>query len=254
MKIRIKRSLNHVSLELDTTTLYQEDYQLAMLSKNHIDGLLPLRCLHLEEQTRFIYEVGNRISMKNYFKQEELSAQAIYHFLSSLLDTLELLQDYMLIADGLILHPNYIFKGNHGKEESWQFLYQPNRKYALHKSFHELTEYFVQALDYQEQEGILLAYQLHKETMKDCFELPVLIARIKEQYESEQSLEISERSLKNKDVFRKRHNQSDNQEENLTAPDTTMVQESTGFAPFSNLGNKIRRSRWGAWHDLIISD
>lgn len=38
-------------------------------------------------------------------------------------------------------------------------------------SYHELTEYFVRKVDYQDLESIQLACMLHKETLKETYDL-----------------------------------------------------------------------------------
>lgn len=48
-------------------------------------------------------------------------------------------------------------------------------------SYHELTEYFVKKVDYQDLESIQLACMLHKETLKETYDLESIL----QQYEEE---------------------------------------------------------------------
>ena len=48
-------------------------------------------------------------------------------------------------------------------------------------SYHELTEYFVRKVDYQDLESIQLACMLHKETLKETYDLESIL----QQYEEE---------------------------------------------------------------------
>ena len=48
-------------------------------------------------------------------------------------------------------------------------------------SYHELTEYFVKKVDYQDLESIQLACMLHKETLKETYDIESIL----QQYEEE---------------------------------------------------------------------
>ena len=49
----------------------------------------------------------------------------------------------------------------------------------LCKIFHELTEYFVKMLDYEDTEGIFLAYELHKATLQEHYDLELIMKEYK---------------------------------------------------------------------------
>ena len=55
----------------------------------------------------------------------------------------------------------------------------PVQKKKLLQSFHELSEYFVKTLDYEDVEGIFLAYELHKATLQEKYDLKTIM----EEYE-----------------------------------------------------------------------
>ena len=83
----------------------------------------------------------------------------------------------MLPAEHLLLDPEYIFyeKGN------YYFCFYPPDEEALKDKFHKLTEYFVREVDYKDEEGVHLAYTLHKSTMEENY----TIEQILEEFEKE---------------------------------------------------------------------
>lgn len=47
------------------------------------------------------------------------------------------------------------------------------------EAFHELTEYFVKHLDYKDTEGVFLVSKIHRETLKENYDLKKVIETCK---------------------------------------------------------------------------
>ena len=56
-------------------------------------------------------------------------------------------------------------------------------------SYHELTEYFVRKVDYQDLESIQLACMLHKETLKETYDLESILQQYEEEAKNIQTTE-----------------------------------------------------------------
>lgn len=83
----------------------------------------------------------------------------------------------MLEPNYLMLSEKYIFE----KNENYFFCFFPENEKTWQVSYHELTEYFVRKVDYQDLESIQLACMLHKETLKETYDLESIL----QQYEEE---------------------------------------------------------------------
>ena len=237
MKAKYTKELNKINLNLDIEAQYEEDYQVIMIQKNDIFGLLKMNCLSVDGKSRFVYDVSGMKSMKKRYESQKLKGQDILIFVETLLQTISEMRKFMLNPDCLLLHPAYIFYSG----EKWHFLYQPLKRSSMDQAFHELTEYFVRTLDYEEKEGIQLAYELHKETMQDNYNLEQIIKIYKEKVaEPEKVEEITENIL-----FA--------EEEYPVVSDVATVHEKReGFHPFRMVGERLRKSKWGNWEDLIV--
>ena len=53
------------------------------------------------------------------------------------------------------------------------------------EKFHELTEYFVRETDYEQKEAVYLAYELHKASMEENYNIEYALERILEKKENE---------------------------------------------------------------------
>lgn len=154
---------------------YTEDYQMPMLQRNPIDGILPIEGCGVNGASCYTYGVGGCASMSDLYAKDCMKKADIQELIGRLLEVIEILQKHMLNPDCLMLEPEYLFR----KAGKWWFCYLPVQKKKLLQSFHELSEYFVKTLDYEDVEGIFLAYELHKATLQEKYDLKTIM----EEYE-----------------------------------------------------------------------
>lgn len=167
MKIKIIRELHTTKIRIDSRIAYGKDYQAKMLEKNKIEALLGFKYCTIDGMSSFLYNIGEMKSMKDIFKERPMGGEDITRILEEIIALSERMENYLLRQDCLILNPAYIFC----RGEKWHFLYLPIKQSGVAKSFHELSEYFLSTIDYQEKEAIGLASFLHKETLGEHFSL-----------------------------------------------------------------------------------
>ena len=175
VQAEFETKLNRSCLHLYKEEHYEEDYQIPMLRQNQLDGLLKVEGCEVEGKARYTYEISGLTSMKNMYENACIKKQEIEGMITRILEVTETLQRYMLNPNCLVLKPEYIFY----KEGRWLFCYFPGMEEDLCKLFHELTEYFVRMLDYEDTEGIFLAYELHKATLQEHYDLELIMKEYK---------------------------------------------------------------------------
>ena len=250
MKARYTKELNKVCLQIEMESRYEEDYQIQMIKRNELYGLLPLQYLNVDGKSRFSYDVSGMESMRKRYETDVLTEQEVLTFIQALLKTVNEIRNHMLYPDGLLLHPNYIFY----QKRQWFFVYQPVKKISMEKAFHELSEYFVETLDYAETQGIQLAYQLHKETMQENYNLEQIIEKYKEQKRAE--TRIKEELVKEEPADDVEENIFTMEEEYpvVSSHDTINHNMKTSFFPFRALQERFHRGKWGNWEGFIVEE
>ncbi len=249
--------LNKVYLHLVVDKEYQEDYQMPMLRQNQIAGVLAAEGCFVEGKSRYTYEVGGFSSMKAMHEKTAMKEGTIRDVVSGLLAVTESLQEYLLNPNCLLLEPEYIFY----RDGQWYFCYFPEMELDLGKSFHQLTEYFVRTLDYGDTEGIFLAYELHKATLQEHYDL----RQIMEDYEKH---ELERRAAEGEGTGRgqelgnvfylmddggREAEKEDDYMEYRGAPTVDVLREESGWwGALKTSAKKIRGRRWGSWDDLIL--
>lgn len=179
IRTEFEEKLNQSNLHIYMEGAYKEDYQMQMLGQNAIYGILPVEGCEIEGKACYTYDIVGMKAMKSKYEKGGMGKAEIAGMIKQLLKVIENLQEYMLNPDCLVLEPEYIFY----KKEQCYFCYLPEKKEKLKPAFHELTEYFLKTLDYDDTEGIFLAYELHKATLQEHYDLQQIMEKYEEKYE-----------------------------------------------------------------------
>ena len=272
MKVKHVKELNKVEVHIETNEQYIQDYHIHMIKKNDILGLAKMDCYLVDEKSKFVYQTSNMTSLKNRFDKHKLRYNEIKEIVLELIDVVKELRGYLLNPDYIVLDPNLIYFHNN----SWMFLYLPVKRSSINKSFHALTEYFVRTLDYNEEEGILFASFLHKETLQDNFNIEMVLDSYKKHVEREvvdkqnqgevkeiESLEDWEKTPignHGRDGIKDYNNNFDNinmewgnigrRKANTNRERGNKAKEKRHY--FENVRKRFKKEPWGEWDDLII--
>lgn len=188
METKYKRELNHTYLILELPFLYEEDYQMKMLQANKIEGFIAVTGKGMEGKSQYFYEISEKNCLKSIYEKAEMKRKELEKFLEQFLAALNNAQRYMLDINRILLDPEYIFC----TENEYYFCYLPVQEAEICQEFHKLTEYFVSKIDHTEQKGMFLAYELHKATMEENYNLEKLVNRLKQEKKEEVHYELPE--------------------------------------------------------------
>lgn len=186
VKVGYKRDLNTAYFVMEAECLYQPDYQLKMIAENNIPGLLKVKGKGINGKSRYEYEIQGKHSLEFLVNKEPLTYEIMISLITDLWKTIETMRDYLLSPNQLFLDPRSIFMEN----GAYSFCYYPPNRKGVTEGFHELAEFFVREVDYQDRSGIYVAYALHKMTLYENYRIRQVIEEIldrcEETYEEEQ--------------------------------------------------------------------
>ena len=280
MKVRCVKELNRVEVHIEVTEYYPEDYQMSMIRENEIASLTSAKVLQVDDGSIFTYDVSGMTSLKSRYEGKELKYADIWSIVKSLLKAVVELRNYLLNPDCLVLEAGLIFNF----QEEWKFLYLPTKRSNLNKAFHGLTEYFVRTLDYKEEEGIMLASFLHKETLQENFNLEQILGR----YENFKAIKVENKIKSNKvreGSKREYYSMDMYEDDNTKERDYALYKDKGSQLKWSKENKKrtrgneekgkegeegvkdkvrvsilekaksrFRKKSWGDWDDLILDD
>ena len=222
MKTTYEKDWDKTYLHIDLEETFNENYQLQMIRKNKIPGILKMKGIGLNNGSRYTFTVNGMQSMRQTYEKTTIKKEDIWQFISSLITVTNTLKNYLLTPDCLLLSPDYVFIEN----GIYLFCYLPIKQKILSESFHEMTEYNLEQIlkNYEEKEI---------DRRNEMEELKEGRARFTEEYiftTEEESSEIYE-----------------------PVQDMETVCEMGGWKkPWKKVTEKIKKKRWGSWDDLIL--
>lgn len=266
MKIIYENEWERAAVHVDIEIPYEEDYQMRMLGHNRINSLLKVTGNGRDGQSRYTFYPGDSLSMEKQYNRQEMKREDIERFTEQFIAMVDTVKAHLLDPDRILLTPELIFV----KDGTYRFCYLPardvERKKSLFLSFHEMTEYFVKKLDYQDTEGILLVYRLHKETLKENYDLK----KILEEYHKEESCKEKNQRIQRKTEGTEIYQEKDQEKGGLpdnavfyaddeeragydqkNAVPVTIGEERVRYGPIGKAVRRIKNGRWGKWEDLI---
>lgn len=266
IRMEMEAGLSKVWLHIYTQEEYKEDYQMPMLRSNRITGVLSVEGCEVEGMGRYSYDISGLTSLEAVYEKRRIKKKDIEEIVRDLLKTEEVLRQYMLNPDCLLLQPEYIFRKGH----KCYFCYLPGYNGVMSTAFHELSEYFVKMLDYEDTEGIFLAYELHKATLQERYDLSGImeeyerhekgrrkkqeergkrVSQTEENYGNIFSLE-EEEEYEETEKYERQFNVQKKYEVHVSADSDC---EEGGLRPaWRKAVRHIPGKRWGQWSDLIL--
>lgn len=171
MKVSVLNELGCTELIIEEEKIYEENYQMTMLRECKIPGLVSVIGCGMDDSSRYMYNISGMQSLAKVYEKMPIDEYSIRQFTKELLGVLEVMKYHMLDINHILLDPEYIFKQN----DQYYLCYYPLNEKKIKDSFHELSQYFVQHIDYGEVETVILACGLHKSTMEEDYDLTELL-------------------------------------------------------------------------------
>ena len=165
MEVSYKRDFHHNYLILKNQELPDCDaYDVRMLLHSSVPGLLPCSVHKFDNQAFFYYEITSRQTLASLYETQKMDKEILVLLTGALIRTIEEMESYLLRPEYLILNPDYIYM-NAG-DRRIGFVYWPGEE-GERGDFLQLTEYLLQKIDHQDQDAVVLGYQLYRRALED---------------------------------------------------------------------------------------
>lgn len=182
--------------------IQEDSYKYKMILHNKIRGLLDCRIYHVDNITKVQYDISSKQSLKRICEKKHLNQQQFEAVLAAVQGLMQELARYCLSLDEVFLNPEYIY----ADMESFEvyFCYYPDRKQILaEQEFHQLAEYLINYLDYEDKEVIEKGYALYRYTMEENYDIGKSIQKARlghaEKGETSKKVEEAEEDINWKD-------------------------------------------------------
>lgn len=248
-----KRNLNRTYLIMEEDLWYEEDYQMRMIKENQIEGLLCVHGRGVDGSSQYSFDISGKVSVKAMYEKAKLHKDDMTSIISDLMTAVRAVRNHMLDMNCILLSTDYIFY----EEGKFYFCYYPLNKEDLCEEFHRLSEYFVSQVDYEEKEGVYMAYELHKATMEENYSLEKVIGRIENKEmtadRAETKIVDEEEEIWETDGEKEKNNYE--KWSDIQAVGSGYIRESHSlFSPVKKMMKRKRKAKWGEWDELLLDE
>lgn len=166
IKYRNDITKNYMLLEVYSTEV---DYRSKMLVSNHIPGLLDTQMIHLDGRQQFMYDISSLQPIERVFERRKMTERDILSIIKSICNVAEYTEKYLLRTENIIWETSMMYMNLENSQIS--FVYNPFWEKQIHVSFHTLSAYFLERVDYSDKRSIEKAYLFNEIISKEIFTL-----------------------------------------------------------------------------------
>lgn len=182
MRISYKRELDHNYLILEQED-FQSSYQIEMLTRNRIPGLLECRLSLVDQNAVFYYEITSRQSLRLVLERRRLTAIELEAFLEKMLQTAQSCEEYLLDTGTLLFDPDYIYLDS----DRWEFFFClfPFYEEEMGNGLLGLAEFLLDRLDKQDPGAVALGYEFYRMAGEENVSLEQILMKHREENKKE---------------------------------------------------------------------
>lgn len=170
MQAEYVREVNRCYMLLQSSEPFDEtSYEMNMISANRIPSLLPMSVSHIDRATLCQYDISSLQPFSVFCSAHKLHEKELSKLLENLLDSLFLMEDYLLSPDHLLLEPEHLYLNWTTLE--FGFAYVPFYSCDLKTSLLNLMEYLLGCLENNDRDTIVLAYRICHELKEPNLQL-----------------------------------------------------------------------------------
>ena len=198
MEVKYRNDLytNYILMEIPED-VDNQIYSFKMIEKNRLKGVLASKT-RMEDGKGYLYlEVGNRRSLVDIYKDNEMDLEEMTRIFQGLLPVLEELRNYLLSEKMILWDPEYIFEEE--EEDGYSIVILPWQDER--PNYRKMAEFFLEKINHKDENGVNAAYHFYRQQGQGTFSLyqfmPVLEKEniLKRQKKSKEIVPIVSQSI-----------------------------------------------------------
>lgn len=160
MEVTFRKNLSRSYMCVEEQGQFVEEYELYMLEKHKIPGLLQMQTVFSEGKRRYLYDISGKQQIDDYFSGKKIGYEMLRRFLFSVQEMCSNLSEYFLREEGICLEMEFIYVNL--EDGSLQFTYLPFYEKSLQEGFESCMEQFLRKIDHQDKAAVELGYQIYQ--------------------------------------------------------------------------------------------
>lgn len=159
MEVGFTREARASYMKIEATD-FTDGNQMKMASGNTLTGFLPIVKRSINNREQYLYDISSLIPVTEAFDKREMRAVDVTGLIKAIKTAVDVMEQYLLEQEGLILQPDKIFYDTNTKE--YRFCYFSGCGGKLEEDLKELFEYVIRNVCHSDNEAVTLAYGVYK--------------------------------------------------------------------------------------------
>ena len=182
MEISYSKDYRHNYVVVSDDRVIENDYQLKMLKRNEIDGILKIQERMINGEGLVCYEITSKQSIKNLFDSKPMRFDDVKLLIDNLETVIENLQRYLLQGSHLILEEDYVyFDMDNG---IYKFIFYPFYEYE-ENNIMPLLRFLTDHIDNDDIKVVEAVYQMVDIAERQKYTLEETVKWFLEEYEED---------------------------------------------------------------------
>ncbi len=140
-------------------------YEYKMLENNYISGLMSLRLKEEDGVHKLYYDITSKQSLARILEYRQVGLEDIKNMVFNLIRSIYNMERFLLMPVGLYLDINYIYADPESLE--LKLCYVPGIDKVKELSLSDLFSQILARIDQNDSKGVVLAYSLYQESLKE---------------------------------------------------------------------------------------
>lgn len=171
MEVVFKRDgqKSYMIITLERKNIEEDDYRLKMLQNNRIPGLLDVSITFVDDSIEFAYDITSKTSLDIYWMKGNVTYQQICDLHEGMFQMMWNIKKYLLRLNHVLLERRFIYLDH--ETHMPYFCYLLDEEYDFFQSSKHFYKELIGMIDYGDERGVKLAYELEKLAVQDDFHM-----------------------------------------------------------------------------------
>ena len=154
----------------------EENYQIQIITENHITGILDCHISIEDEKGSYYYEITGKRTLKKFYENKKMKSEDLKSIFRQIHDIFLRVHEYLLEEKQLVLEGDFIYVD--AKDRTITLMIYPDYDKDPQETLGYFAELLLDLVDYEDEKAVELVYFFYETTHDENFSWETVIENI----------------------------------------------------------------------------